>query len=182
MIIISTLLLTATTTPSVMSIVQTALLSGGILYLVVKHYLEQRSTQVIHNNQVQSKITDNDIESKKEFQQEIVYKSFDAYVEQNNKVMNMFTNQIGKLEDQLQSLEKTQISNYSQGDVIRREIQSLKNITNGDLKEIKGLLVNNKDLGDNLKELAILLQTAQDTEIKLTEVITKQNEIIENNK
>lgn len=176
MLTLSTILLASTASEFVMSIIQTALISGGVLYLVIKHFLEQRAKQSVHKNEVETKITESDIENQRAFQQEIVYKSFDAYVEQNNKVMTMFSDQIDKLEEQMKTLEKTQLSNFSQGDVIRREIQSLKNVTNGDLKEIKGLLINHKNLGENIKQVAELLQKATEAELKLTKLIEKQTE------
>lgn len=177
-----TIILLAALETSMMSIIQTALLSGGIIYLIVKHYLDQKTKEFTHRTNVEGKITDSDIQEKKEFQQEIVYKSFDAYVEQNNKVMHMFTNQIDKLEEQMRSLDKTQLSNFAQGDVIRREIQSLKNSTTGDLNQIKGLLINFKNLNENTKIIAELLNTAVQSEMELTKIIKYNKNIIENKK
>ena len=89
---------------------------------------------------IESKIIDSKAEEEKNFQERIIYKILDKYIEQNLWINNIFENKFEKLLNELNAAQKLSTDIYSQVDIFRRELRQYDKTLLVELELIKSKL------------------------------------------
>ena len=89
---------------------------------------------------IESKIIDSKAEEEKNFQERIIYKILDKYIEQNLWINNIFESKFEKLLNELNAAQKLSTDIYSQVDIFRRELRQYDKTLLVELELIKSKL------------------------------------------
>lgn len=145
--------------------------SGGFITYVIKSYADSRSKKAASDSIIKERRADtiNEIDKEKmlaeikdddQFKRLIIDKIIDKYVDQTDRIFQMFEEEFKDLVSNIQSLNKTIEKSYAQTEALRSQTKEFYEEYTNKLHKTEGLILGLVGIFNNIQDKENLIQLA----------------------